>query len=311
MSAVLDRLILDYSAAKTAFLEDLLTQQHRYMDIVLGLAEIQLDRHREYYSITRFFLQNEEYGVKWLYCKTPASNEKIYGVDCQSPTSINAYTRSPKLSSFYNRLKMYAPERISVYISSLEKKGDSINTIISGFATEFLNLIRWAGHPDIRGDISSEDFISGLDDLNLYAEFFEYLKKGTGLEHSQILDVDSEINNLVRKGDTLETLCPNFRNIIKPFVRIDFVNANRLEVCAVNPIFLSGDVFQNLEEKVRSGMNRNDARTECYLDFLKFIKNITKRVRISLNIKSEKDIEVLKLNDFHFIEDLQLKFHQR
>lgn len=290
MSAVFDRLILDYHAALAAHLNELLTNQHLYMDIVLKLAEIQLERHREYYSITHLFLQSDEYGVKWLYCENPASTEKIY-------------LPSDKLILFYRSIEQFTPHRASLYISKLEKYRNKINEVILDLARHFIRYFVWSDSHNIPHDISPEDFISRLDDLKFYAEFFKEVKKATNLEYAKITDLNSLL-----KGLTLDKLLVP-RDILKPHVEINLSQRFRsieIKSSLIYRSYISENFDQNVEEKVKKGMSKWSAKAACHLEDLTFIKNITKRVSIKLKVDSEKDIDYLHLNEFPFIDDLYI-----
>jgi len=68
-----------------------LKANHLYMEQLLKIASLLLEANREYYKITRFSLQSDEYDIKWLYGETATTTEKITNIEF--PTEIENIMR--------------------------------------------------------------------------------------------------------------------------------------------------------------------------------------------------------------------------
>jgi len=298
----MDRFLQDCLTAKTKHLDKLLQCQHQYMEYLLRLAEFQLERHREYYSITRFFLQTEEYGIKWLYCETPTTVEKIY--------AVNVYLRDmlqERRNSSLNRyLTDFKPGHVHNSIKRLEDRFDRFisDTTPLEVARHYLISYMHDGRiaPFDVNQLSSDDLINRIDEYNLYNDVLTEVKK---IYFSETNLTDFEMN--LNKARQILDKELSASAVLMPIVGIVAYNGhNKDQKHTTYTIYFEKPLFE--DEIMYSERQRGMSRRGYKVELLDFIKNTTKLVSIGIQVyKEDFDINLLTLNGFQNIAALDVR----
>jgi len=305
MSQMMERLRDAIRTHKTDNFQKYLSANHLYMEELLKIASRLLEANREYYKITRFSLQSDEYGIKWLYGETPTTTEKITNIEFPKEIGeVMIHFRDYTSKSLFHQSRAMFEKDVDRLIHHLVadirdgarayavQRGRPIPEELKSFPE---------GTPIEERKAVINNFMERMDDTHHTGRSYYtiFVEAGAAFFKFQPINLSPLRSFLEKNPDPAA-----WGKSQPPQVRIELLEFRKRLVyyhfIFQNEIICFDSLDKIIDEKRKKGINRLDAEMSTHPKALEFINNTVEKLNVELSLSinyGTSSVSYYRLND--------------